>query len=102
MSNGIDIFSTITLGTSWEAFGRASVRGMTPKGPLAQDEAFRAIELYKAGLARRFGAQSKVGTDIERYVTGGPGGFKGVRWTVFMIYGTTRLQRLDRPLPGGF
>lgn len=102
VSNGIDIFSTITLGTAWEAFGRAQVRGMSPKGLLAQDEPFRAIELYKAGMARRFGAVSKIGTDIERYKTGGPGGFSGVRWTVFMIYGTTRLQRLDRPLPGGF
>jgi hypothetical protein len=102
VSNGIDAFSTVTLGTAWEAFGRASVRGMSPKGLLAQDEPFRAIELYKAGLARRFGAMSKIGTDIERYKTGGPGGFQGVRWTVFMIYGTTRLQRLDRPLPGGF
>ena len=102
VSNGIDVFSTITLGTSWEAFGRGQVRGMSPKGPLAQNEPFRAIELYKAGVARGFGAVSKIGTDIERYKTGGPGGFSGVRWTVFMIYGTTRLQRLDRPLPGGF
>jgi hypothetical protein len=102
VSNGIDVFSLVTLGTSWEGFGRASVRGMSPKGPLAANEPFRGIELYKVGLARRFGAMTKVGTDIERYVTGGPGGFSGVRWTVFMIYGTTRLQRLDRPLPGGF
>jgi hypothetical protein len=102
LSNGIDVFSTVTLGKAWEAFGRASVRGMSPKGPLADIEPFRALELYKTGMARRFGAMSKIGTDIERYVTGGPGGFKGVRWTVFMIYGTTRLQRLDRPLPGGF
>jgi hypothetical protein len=102
VSNGIDILSLITLGTAWEAFGRASARGMSPKGPLAQNEPFRAIELYKVGLARRFGAVSKLGTDIEKYKTGGPGGFSGTRWTVFMIYGTTRLQRLDRPLPGGF
>ena len=46
---------------------------------------------------------SSVGADVERYVTGGPGGFDGVRATVFLVYGgTTRLQRLDRPLPGGF
>lgn len=102
VSNGIDVFSTVTLGTAWEAFGRAQRRGMSPKGPLAAQEPFRALELYKAGMARKFGAMSKIGTDIERYVTGGPGGFKGVRWTVFMIYGSTRLQRLDRPLPGGF
>ncbi len=102
VSNGLDVYSSLTLGGAWEAFGRASVRGLTPKGPLATREPFRGIEVYKAGLVRRFGVATKIGTDVERYVTGGPGGFSGVRATVFMIYGSTRLQRLDRPLPGGF
>ncbi len=102
VSNGIDVYSVLTLGSAWEAFGRASVRGMSPQGPLATREPFRGIETYKAGLVRRFGLSTKIGTDVERYVTGGPGGFSGVRATVFLIYGSTRLQRLDRPLPGGF
>lgn len=102
VSNAADVFTTVAMRTTWELFGRASVRTMEPRGLLAQDEPFRAIELYKAGLARRFGVATRIGTDVERYVTGGPGGFRGVRWTVFMMYGSTRLQRLDRPLPGGY
>lgn len=102
VSNAFDLFTTIAMRTTWELFGRASVRTMDPRGLLAQDEPFRGIELYKVGLVRRFGSLTRIGTDFERYKTGGPGGFEGVRWTVFMIYGTTRLQRLDRPLPGGY
>jgi len=45
---------------------------------------------------------TRIGADVERYVTGGRGGFSGVRTTMFLTYGSTRLQRLDRPLPGGF
>ena len=86
----------------WEAFGRGPVRGMEPRGLLALQEPFRALELYKGGLVRRFGEILRIGADIERYVTGGPGGFDGVRATVFIVLGgSTRLQRLDRPLPGG-
>ena len=102
VSNGIDVYSVLTLGSAWEAFGRASVRGLTPQGPLATREPFRTIENYKAGLVRRFGPSTRIGADVERYVTGGRGGFSGVRATMFLIYGSTRLQRLDRPLPGGF
>jgi len=102
VSNGLDVFSVLTLGAAWEGFGRASVRGLSPRGPLATREPFRAIETYKAGLVRRFGLTTRIGADVERYVTGGRGGFSGVRATMFLIYGSTRLQRLDRPLPGGF
>jgi hypothetical protein len=103
VSDGIDLYSALALGTRWEIFGRGSVRGMEPRGPLAAQEPFRALQLYKAGLARSLGQLLKLGADVERYVTGGPGGFDGVRATLFLVYGgTTRLQRLDRPLPGGF
>jgi len=105
VSNGIDFYGSVALGARarWEAFGRAQVRGMDPRGLLALQEPFRALELYKGGLVRRFGEILRIGTDIERYVTGGPGGFDGVRATVFMVFGgSTRLQRLDRPLPGGY
>jgi hypothetical protein len=105
VSDGIDFFGTIALGNRarWEMFGRAQVRSMEPRGPLATREPFRGLELYKGGLVRRFGDILRIGADIERYVTGGPGGFDGVRSTIFMILGgSTRLQRLDRPLPGGY
>jgi hypothetical protein len=103
VSSGIDVYSGFSLGTRWEAFGRGSLRRLEPRGFLALQEPFRGIQLYKAGLVRRFGSVLRVGADVERYITGGPGGFDGVRTTVFMIYGgSTRLQRLDRPLPGGF
>ena len=101
VSNSLDVFSTITM-RAWELFGRAGVRGMQPKGLLADDEIFRAIEIYKVGLVRKLGSSSRIGADIERYKTGGPGGFHGVRTTLFLVYGTTRLQRLDRPLPGEY
>jgi hypothetical protein len=102
VSNGLDALSVFTAGAAWEAFGRASVRGLSPRGPLATREPSRTIETFKAGLVRRFGLSTRVGADVERYVTGGPGGFSGVRTTMFLTYGSTRLQRLDRPLPGGF
>jgi hypothetical protein len=105
VSDGIDTFGTIALGPGarWEIFGRAQVRGMQPRGPQALREPFRGLELYKGGLVRRFGDILRIGADIERYVTGGPAGFDGVRSTVFMVLGgSTRLQRLDRPLPGGY
>lgn len=102
VSNGVDVFSVLSLGAAWEGFGRASLRGLSPRGPLAAREPFRIIESYKTGLVRRFGRWTRLGVDAERYVTGGPGGFSGLRTTMFLIYGSTRLQRLDRPLPGGF
>ena len=81
----------------------AQVRGMDPRGPLALQEPFRALELYKGGLVRRFGEILRIGADIEHYVNGGPGGFDGSRATLFLVLGgSTRLQRLDRPLPGGY
>jgi hypothetical protein len=102
VSSGVEVFSVVTAGRTWEVFGRGSIRALDPRGPLAGREVLRKIEIYKVGLARRLGTVSKLGADIERYKTGGGGGFQGVRMTVFLIYGTTRLQRLDRPLPGGF
>lgn len=102
VSNGLDVFSLLSLGAVWEVFGRASFRGLSPRGPSAAREPFRVIEGYKSGLVRRLGLTTRVGADVERYVTGGLGGFSGVRATMFLIYGSTRLQRLDRPLPGGF
>lgn len=101
VSNGLELYATTGLGRVWELFGHGSVRGMQPRGLLAANEPFRGIEEYKGGLIRKFGSSTRLGIDAERYVTGGPGGFSGVRMTVFMIYGTTRLLRLDRPLPGG-
>ncbi len=101
VSNGLDVFSLLSLG-AWEAFGRASFRGLSPRGPTAAREPFRVIEGYKTGIVRRFALATRIGADVERYVTGGVGGFSGVRTTLFLTYGSTRLQRLDRPLPGGF
>lgn len=102
VSDGIDVFSTVSVRAKWELFGRASYYTMEPRGLLAADEPIRGISLVKAGLVRQFGSTTRIGTDIERYSTGGPGGFNGTRVTMFVIYGTTRLQRLDRPLPGGY
>jgi hypothetical protein len=102
VSNGIDVYSAITLGAAWQAFGRASVRVMDPRGLLAAQEPARTITIYKGGLVRLFGPSTKIGADVERYETRGAGGFSGVRTTLFLTFGSTRLQRLDRPLPGGF
>lgn len=102
VSTDIDVFSSLTLKRSWEAFARGVVRGLSPRGDFVNLEPDRRIDLFKAGLARTFGVSTKIGVDVEKYKTGGPGGFSGLRTTLFFIYGTTRLQRLDRPLPGGF
>lgn len=102
VSNGIDAFSTLSAGSAWELFGRAVVRQLSPKGNLALDQPARRIDSFKTGLVRKFGRATKIGVDVEKYKTGGPGGFQGLRTTLFFIYGSTRLQRLDRPLPGGF
>jgi len=102
VSNGLDAFSVLRFATIWEAFGRGSIRVLDPRGRLAENEPTRYIQEYKFGVARRFGDSTRIGADFERYKTSGGGGFSGVRTTVFFTYGTTRLLRLDRPLPGGF
>ena len=102
ISNGLDIYSVLRVGSAWEAFGRGTLRELSPQGPLSAREASRRIQEFKGGLARRFGKWIRIGTDVERYSTGGEGGFSGIRATVFFINGSTRLLRLDWPLPGGF
>jgi hypothetical protein len=102
VTTGIDVYGTMLLGGDWDVFGRWSSRRLSPQGPRAEDEPFRGIGLGKAGLAYRIGLYTKVGTEVERYSYGGPGGFDGVRATVFLTYGSDRFQRLDRPLPGEF
>ncbi len=101
VSNGLDVNLQWRL-RNWDVFGWTQLRRLNPRGPLALREAPRFIQGYKAGLARRFGESTRVGVDVEQYSNDGGDGFSGVRSTVFFSYGSTRLLRLDRPLPGGF
>jgi hypothetical protein len=102
VTTGLDAYGSVRLARAWEVFGRWSRRHLSPQGPIAEEEPFRGIGFYKLGAAYRFGRYTRLGTDFERYTHGGPGGFEGRRFTVFLIYGSDRIQRLDRPLPGGF
>ncbi len=102
VSTGLDVYSVVQLGRVWDVFARGSWRQLSPQGPISAEQPFRGIELYKGGLAYRLGQRTRVGTEGERYIYGGPGGIDGVRVTVFVTYGSNRLQRLDRPLPGEF
>ena len=104
VSDGIDVYSAVALGTRWEIFGaRLGSRHGAARAAGGTTSRSARSSCTRAGLARSLGQLFKLGADVERYVTGGPGGFDGVRATVFLVYGgTTRLQRLDRPLPGGF
>lgn len=102
LTNGVDLYTTATIATRWQPFLRASLRGLTPQGPARAVEPFRGIQLAKAGLVFRATRHARIGTDLERYVYGGPGGFRGTRATLFLIYGSESPQRLDRPLPGQF
>ena len=45
---------------------------------------------------------SRLGVEVERYYYGGEGGFSGTRAVAFLTFGTLRLQKLDRPVPGAF
>ena len=106
VSDGIDVYSAVALGTQELGGLRRGPRcaAWSRAGHCRLQEPFRALELYKGGLARRFGELVQASAPTSSVTsTGGPGGFDGVRATLFLVYGgTTRLQRLDRPLPGGF
>jgi hypothetical protein len=101
ISNGLDVTLVWRL-QSWDVFSWGQLRLLQPQGPLSAREAPRVIRGFKGGIARRFGTSTRIGTDIEYYSTAGGDGFSGVRSTIFFSYGSTRLLRLDRPLPGGF
>jgi hypothetical protein len=102
VTDGVDGYLTYDAAEVWSFFVRGSFRGVTPKGAGAELEPFTGITLFKGGFARRIGQWLRLGTDYERYVYGGTGGFSGTRVIGFLMYGSDRLQRLDRPLPGDF
>lgn len=102
LSNSIEGLAILRLSSKWELFERSSLRHLTPQGNLALNESARDVIFHKGGLARKFSAATKIGVDAEWYKNGGGGGFSGLRTTIFFTYGSTRLLRLDRPLPGGF
>lgn len=102
LATGGDLYSTVTVARRWQPFLRTSIRGLTPQGPARDLEPYRGIQLLKTGLVFRVTRWARVGTEWERYVYGGVGGFRGARTTVFLMYGSDTPQRLDRPLPGQF
>ncbi len=102
LSNGVDFYGMLKMGRRFETFARASTRTVEPRGPAALTEPKRRIWVAKGGLVYRLSQFTRFGTEVERYVYGGEGGFEGTRMTGFLIWGPENLQRLDRPLPGQF
>jgi hypothetical protein len=102
LSNGFDGYSSLKIGGRVETFLRGSLRTVAPQGPAAAFEPTRRVWLAKTGLVLRITQFTRIGTEVERYVYGGAGGFSGTRTIAFMIWGPETMQRLDRPLPGQF
>ena len=79
VSNGIDVYgpSRSARGGRFSAEARSAAWSHAGRW---RSRAVPGLELYKAGwpAARPV---LKLGADVERYVTGGPGGFDGVRAT---------------------
>ena len=102
LSNGLDTYAMYQSQRKIDLFLRWSVRGIYPRGLVAAFEEERGVQLMKAGFAVRATRWVRVGAEVERYSYTGAGAFKGTRAIGFLIYGTDRLQRLDRTLPGDF
>ena len=102
VTSGIDVFGLLRVGRWYDLFGSAALQHLQPQGPISLVEPFRGIQYVRLGFARRFGPVTQIGIEAETYETGGPGGFSARRVLAFLTYGSTRLQRLDRPRPGSF
>jgi hypothetical protein len=102
ITSGIDIFGLLRIGRSFDLFGSAALEQLRPQGLISLTEPFRGMQFVRLGIARRFGTVTQIGVEAETYETGGPGGFSARRVLAFLTYGSTRLQRLDRPRPGSF
>jgi hypothetical protein len=98
VQTGLETYLSLKLGESLEPFVRYQLRLVRPQDPTAGD-AFTGVQRLKAGLAFRLG-EIRFGPEVEKYEYRGPDGFGGWRAICFIILGSPRLLRLDRPLIG--
>jgi hypothetical protein len=96
LQTGLDSYLSLKLGESLEPFARYQLRRLQPTDP-AMGGAFTGVQRVKAGLAYRLG-QIRVGPNVEKYDYSGPGATAGWRVTAFVILGSGRIVRMDRPL----
>jgi hypothetical protein len=96
LETGVDTYWAAKLGKSLEPFVRYQLRRLQPTDPAAGD-AFTGAQRIKAGLAYRLGL-IRVGPNVEKYDYRGPGGTAGWRVTAFVVLGSERIVRMDRPL----
>jgi hypothetical protein len=89
------------ISQNWDVsvFGGFSVLDFTVAGLSDADGENRRRTDLGGGFARRIGEFTRVGLDVNRIITRGSSAFDGWRAVAFVVYGSDRLQRLDRPLP---
>lgn len=99
ISSNADAFMSLTLRSGWDLLGRGSWSTLSSR-EVAGGDTSRRIWNVRGALARRLVQSSQIGVEFERYTWAGEGGFSGLRMAAFLSYGSSRLQKLDRPLPG--
>jgi hypothetical protein len=97
VQSGLDSYLSLKVGQSLEPYIREQWRLLKPQGALASEGAFTGAQRLKGGLAFRIG-QLRIGPEVERYTYSGPGAFAGWRGVVFMVFGSDRIVRMDRPV----
>ncbi|MGD9904519.1 MAG: outer membrane beta-barrel protein [Vicinamibacterales bacterium] len=97
--SNLETFLSLRLRSGWDLLGRGGW-GTLSSREVPGGDSTRRIWSVRGALARRLIQSSQVGLEVERYTWAGEGGFSGVRMTAFLTYGSNRLQKLDRPVPG--
>ena len=89
------------LGQDWaaSAFGALSWLDYSITGLPGAVGANKKRTDFGGGLSRRIGEFTRVGMDVTRVISRGKSPWDAWRAVAFFVYGTDRLQRLDRPLP---
>jgi hypothetical protein len=90
-----------TVGVNWEAsiFGAVNLLDYTYSGLAGAAGQNTTRTDWGGGLSRRTGRDLRVGMNASHVSSRGGSVFQGWRAIGYLIYGSDRLQRLDRPLP---
>jgi hypothetical protein len=97
VQTGLDSYLSLKVGQWLEPYVREQWRRLTPQDAIASEGAFTGAQRLKGGFAFRFG-QLRIGPEIEKYTYSGPGAFAGWRGVLFLVFGSERIVRMDRPL----
>lgn len=90
-----------SLFSDWEAsvFGGYHLLDYRVAGlPAGADDTTRRTDAG-GGLSRRFGAFTRVGVNLSYVVSRGSTRYDAWRAITYVVYGSDKLKRLDRPLP---